>query len=206
MDASIIAEILNLQVLLFMAGGVLIGIGFGSIPGLNTPMALAVVLPLTYGMGTIAAISTLLAVYCGGISGGLISAILLRMPGTAAAVVTTFDGYPMAQKGQAMRALGLGVISSFVGGMFSAFVLMFLTPVLAGVALGFGPWEFFGATALSLSMMSTLVRGDIIKGFIACCLGLLIGTKRRPFSFPFWWYFASSAPLSPTTACLTLGC
>ncbi len=176
MDIGVITEILNLQVLLFMAGGVLIGIGFGSIPGLNTPMALAVVLPLTYGMGTIAAISTLLAVYCGGISGGLISAILLRMPGTAAAVVTTFDGYPMAQKGQAMRALGLGVISSFVGGMFSAIILMFLTPVLADVALGFGPWEFFGATALSLSMMSTLVRGDMVKGFIACALGMLIGT------------------------------
>jgi putative tricarboxylic transport membrane protein len=174
MEASVIAEILNPQVLLFIAGGVLIGIGFGSIPGLNTPMALAVVLPLTYGMNTVAAISTLLAVYVGGISGGLISAILLRMPGTAAAVVTTFDGYPMAQKGHAMRALGLGVISSFIGGMFSAIVLIFLTPVLARVALRFGPWEFFGAVALSLSMVSTLVRGDLVKGFIACSIGLIV--------------------------------
>ncbi len=174
MDASIIAGVLNPQVLLLMMGGTLVGLTFGAIPGLNTPMAVAIVLPLTYGMSTVAAISTLLAVFCSGIAGGLISAILLKIPGTAAAAATVFDGYPMAQKGQPMRALGLGVIASFVGGTFSAFVLMFLTPPLAKIALGFGPWEYFGAIALSLSMVATLVRGSLIKGFITLSIGLLV--------------------------------
>lgn len=162
------------ELLLFMALGVMIGITFGCIPGLNTPMALALILPLTYGMEMIPAISILLAVYCGGLSGGAISAVLLKIPGTAAAITTTFDGYPMAQKGEAMRALSLATIASFIGGMISAVILFFLTGSLSKLALGFGPWEYFGAGLLSLSLVSTLIKGDIINGFIATCIGLLL--------------------------------
>ena len=101
--------------LLFMVAGVAIGIVFGSIPGLSASMAVALMLPLTFSMEASLGMNTLVAVYIGGISGGLISAILLNMPGTASSIATTFDGYPMAQRGEAMRALGIGIVFSFLG-------------------------------------------------------------------------------------------
>jgi putative tricarboxylic transport membrane protein len=174
LNLSIILSILEPQTLLFMVMGVLVGIAFGSIPGLSIAMALAIVLPLTYSMELVPAISTLLAVYCGGLSGGLISAILLKMPGTAAAITTTFDGYPMARKGQGMRAISLALVASLFGGLFSTVALSVLTPLLSKVALGFGPFEYFGAAIFSLSLISTLIKGDIVNGFIACGIGVLL--------------------------------
>ncbi|WP_409967981.1 tripartite tricarboxylate transporter permease [Bengtsoniella intestinalis] len=176
-----------------MALGVLMGLVFGCIPGLNTAMALALALPLTYDMEMFVAISFLLAVYCGGLSGGSISAILLNIPGTAASVTTTFDGYPMAQRGESMRALSLATISSLVGGLISAIILAFLTSSLANFALGFGPWEYFGAALFSLALISTLLDGSILKGMMATCFGVLlamIGTdpivSQSRFTFGFY--------------------
>ena len=105
--------------LLLMAAGVAVGIIFGSIPGLSASMAVALFLPLTFSMSASLGMNTLVAVYIGGISGGLISAILLNMPGTASSIATTFDGYPMAKKGEGMRALGFGIVFSFLGSVFS---------------------------------------------------------------------------------------
>lgn len=162
--------------LVFMIAGVILGIVFGCIPGLNTAMALALALPLTYDMEMITAISFLLAVYCGGLSGGSISAILLNIPGTAASVTTTFDGYPMSQKGESMRALSLAIVSAFLGGIISAIILAFLTSSLASFALSFGSWEYFGAALFSLVLISALVEGSMAKGFIATGVGVLIST------------------------------
>ena len=159
--------------LLFMIAGVAIGIVFGSIPGLSASMAVALMLPLTFSMEASLGMNTLVAVYIGGISGGLISAILLNMPGTASSIATTFDGYPMAQRGEAMRALGIGIVFSFLGSLFSFFVLSFFAPMLADVALKFTPVENFGICFFALTMVAILSSGKMVKGLLAGMLGLV---------------------------------
>lgn len=159
--------------LLFMIAGVAIGIVFGSIPGLSASMAVALMLPLTFSMEASLGMNTLVAVYIGGISGGLISAILLNMPGTASSIATTFDGYPMAQKGEAMKALGVGIVFSFLGSLFSFFILSFFAPMLADVALKFTPVENFGICFFALTMVAILSAGNMIKGLLAGLFGLV---------------------------------
>ena len=179
--------------LLFMIAGVAIGIVFGSIPGLSASMAVALMLPLTFSMEATLGMNTLVAVYIGGISGGLISAILLNMPGTASSIATTFDGYPMAQKGEAMRALGIGIVFSFLGSLFSFFILSFFAPMLADVALKFTPVENFGICFFALTMVAILSSGKRVKGLLAGMLGLVFamvgmapidGTARFTFGMP----------------------
>ena len=114
------------------------GIIFGSIPGLSATMAIALFLPLTYSMTPLMGMTCLVSVYIGGVSGGLISAILLRMLGTPSSVATCFDGYPLTQKGQGMKALGVGIFYSFIGTIFSIIVLILRAPNLATLALKFG--------------------------------------------------------------------
>ena len=181
------------QSLLFMVAGVAIGIVFGSIPGLSASMAVALMLPLTFSMEATLGMNVLVAVYIGGISGGLISAILLNMPGTASSIATTFDGYPMAQKGEAMRALGIGIVFSFLGSLFSFFILSFFAPMLADVALKFTPVENFGICFFALTMVAILSSGNMVKGLLAGMLGLVFsmvgmapidGTPRFTFNMP----------------------
>ena len=159
--------------LLLMAAGVAVGIIFGSIPGLSASMAVALFLPLTFSMTASLGMNTLVAVYIGGISGGLISAILLNMPGTASSIATTFDGYPMAKKGEGMRALGFGIVFSFLGSVFSFIILTFCAPMLADVALKFTPAENFGICLFALTMVAVLASGNMIKGVLAGMLGLI---------------------------------
>ncbi len=159
--------------LLLMIGGVVVGIIFGSIPGLSASMAVALMLPLTFKMSSSLGMNTLVAVYIGGISGGLISAILLNMPGTASSIATTFDGHPMAKKGEAMRALGIGIVYSFLGSIFSFLILTFCAPLLADVALKFTPIENFGICFFALTMVAVLSTGNMVKGLLAGMLGLV---------------------------------
>lgn len=156
--------------------GVVMGIVFGAIPGLNTPIAIALVLPFTYSMDVLPSMALILGIYMGGISGGLITAILLKIPGTVSSVATTLDGYPMASSGRAAEALAIGTFSSFVGGILSCIALMFISPLLSRLALAFGAWEYFGAAFLSLSFVCVLMDGKVIKGFIAVFIGLLLST------------------------------
>lgn len=121
-------SILNVQCVFLIAGGVALGICFGAVPGLSATMAVALCLPITFGMDLIPSMCLLIGLYMGGISGGLISAILLKIPGTASSVATTFDGYPMAARGEAGKALCVGILASFFGGMVSFFILFFLAP------------------------------------------------------------------------------
>ena len=176
--------------LLLMIGGVVIGIIFGSIPGLSASMAVALMLPLTFSMSSSLGMNVLVAVYIGGISGGLISAILLNMPGTASSIATTFDGYPMAQKGEAMRALGVGIVYSFLGSIISFLILTFCAPMLADIALQFTPIENFGICFFALTMVAVLSSGNMVKGLLAGMLGLVFamvgmapidGTRRFTF-------------------------
>lgn len=158
--------------LLFLAAGTALGIVVGAIPGLTASMLIALTLPLTFHMDPVSAVTLLIGEYVGGISGGLITAILLRMPGTPASIVTTFDGYPMAQNNRAERALALGITASVVGGIISWFFLAGMSPSLAKFALQFGPWEYFTLVLMALVMLAVLAQGSLAKGLLAAALGM----------------------------------
>lgn len=157
-----------------IVGGVIGGIVFGAIPGLSAFTALALFLPMTFTMEPVNGISFLIAIYVGGLSGGLIAAILLGIPGTPSSIATCFDGYPMAKRGEAGKALGTAILFSFVGGTFGALVLTYLGPVIAGVALKFGPYEYFGVILFALTTVSGLSAGNINKGLLSCGLGVAL--------------------------------
>ena len=156
--------------------GMAVGIVFGALPGLSATMAIALFLPVTYAMASSDAMTLLMALFIGAISGGLISAILLRIPGTPSSAATCFDGHPMVAKGQAAKALGAGVVFSFLGTIFSTVLLMFLAPQIAKVAINFGPYEFFSIAVFSLTMIATLSSGNMVKGITAGVLGFMFST------------------------------
>ncbi len=136
-----LSAVLDPVALLMMLAGVIVGIIFGAIPGLSATMAVALFLPVTYTLATTQGISLLIGLYIGAISGGLISAMLLRIPGTPSSIATCFDGHPMAQRGEAGKALGIGIFYSFLGGLFSFIALLVIAPPLAKIALKFSPFE-----------------------------------------------------------------
>jgi len=164
------------QNVLAMVVGTVAGIVIGALPGLSATMGIAVLIPLTFGIEPLIALGMIAGIYNGAMYGGAIPAILLRIPGTPAAVATTFDGYPMAQRGDAARALQISCLSSAVGGSASALALMLLAPPLVQVTLLFGPAEYFWVAVFGLASVSVLLGKDPIKGLIAACFGLLIGT------------------------------
>lgn len=170
------ATVMDPFFLLFVLAGTVLGIVFGAIPGLNTPVAIALVLPVTYSLNIPYTCGLLMGVFMGGVSGGLISAILLNIPGTASAIATVLDGHPMAKQGRGADALAIGTFVSFIGGVFSAAVLTCFTPLLSQFALQFGPWEYFGATLFALTLVITLMEGKMIKGVISTLVGLLLAT------------------------------
>ena len=169
---GILSVITSPSCLLLICAGVFIGIIFGSIPGLSAVMAVVLFLPLSFGMTTLNGISLLLGLYIGGISGGLISAILLKIPGTPASVATVFDGGPMADKGEAGKALGVGILTSFVGGLLSIFALMFISPYLAKVTLAFTSAEYFAIAVFALTIISSLSGNSLINGILAGLFGI----------------------------------
>lgn len=160
--------------LLLMLLGTFLGIVVGAIPGLTGTMLISLSLPLTFSMQPMPAIVLLISMYVGSISGGLISATLLRMPGTPASIMTTLDGYPMARSGKAARALGLGVAASFFGGTFSWIVLVLLTRPLADIAARFGPFEKFSLVLMALVLIAAVSQGSLLRGLIAGLLGMLV--------------------------------
>ncbi|MDO6732544.1 tripartite tricarboxylate transporter permease [Marinovum sp. 2_MG-2023] len=159
--------------LMMMFLGVFLGIVVGAIPGLSATMLIALALPMTYLMKDTDAMTLLVSMYVGGISGGLISAILINMPGTPSSIFTTLDGFPMARQGKAARALALGVLSSLVGGVISFVLLLVVAPPLASIALRFGPWEFFAMVMMALVLISSLGGRSFSKGIMAGFLGML---------------------------------
>ncbi len=159
---------------LLMVLGVFLGMIMGAIPGLTATLAVTMALPFTYLMSPSQGLTTLVGIYVGGISGGLIAATLLNIPGTPASLVTCFDGSPMARKGRAADALGLGVFASLIGGLFSAAVLVVVAPTLARAALLFGPWEYFALGIMGYAVIISVCSADLIKGCIAAIIGLLL--------------------------------
>lgn len=165
-------SVMTLEIIILIAAGVALGLVFGSIPGLTATMAVAICLPITYGMDPIAGMSLLMGLYIGGVSGGLIPAILLKLPGTPSSIATTFDGYPMAQKGEAGKAFNYAIVSSFLGGLLSIIVLIMIAPPLGRVALQFGPFEFFAIVVFSLTLIASLSGDSLPKGIMAGLLGI----------------------------------
>lgn len=165
---------LTWQALLAVTVGSVVGVIFGAIPGLTFSMALALLLPFTFGMAATPAIALLMGIYIGGMTGGSVSAILIGIPGTPSAAATVFDGYPMAIKGQASVALGGAVIASVFGGVFSLIVMMMLLEQLAGLAIKFGPVEIFALVLFGLSTICGLGERSIARGLVAGVLGLML--------------------------------
>ncbi|MCX7788105.1 MAG: tripartite tricarboxylate transporter permease, partial [Spirochaetes bacterium] len=173
---SAFSSILSVKILFLVILGTVVGIIFGAIPGLTATMAVALCLPLTFGMGPIEGMAILLSLYIGGISGGLISAILIKIPGTPSSIATTFDGYPLAERGEAGKALGVGIVYSFLGGMVGFLTLFFIAPPLAEVALRFGPYEYFSIAIFSLTLISSLSGKSMVKGLASGLIGVFFAS------------------------------
>ena len=159
-----------------IVAGTLGGVLVGALPGLSSSMAVALLLPLSLYLEPVPAIALLSALYCAGTFGGSITAILINAPGAPPAAATAFDGYPMALKGEAGRALGMAAFASTLGGVFSVIVLLFAAPLLARVAYSFGPAEYFALAVFGLSMLSTIGGDAPLKNLIGGCLGLMLAT------------------------------
>ena len=157
-------------------GGVVWGIFGGALPGISPSIAMALLLPFTYGMEPISAIVLLAAVYVGAEYGGSIPAILIRTPGTNSAIATVLDGFEMNRRGRAGEALGISLVSGLVGGLFGLAVLVLFTEPLARVALAFTPAAYCSLGVLGLSVVASLGGKSLIKGLISAILGLMIAT------------------------------
>jgi putative tricarboxylic transport membrane protein len=171
-------SLLSPEFFLLAAAGSMVGIIFGAIPGMTATMAVAVCLPLTYSLGLHEGLALLLGLYVGGISGGLVPAILLNIPGTPSSITTTFDGHPMAKRGEAERALKICIVSSLVGGLFSALILFLFAPVLSDFAIKFSYVEKFLIIFFALTVIASL-SANMLIGIFSGLIGVflsLIGT------------------------------
>jgi len=162
--------------LLIMFAATFVGMVVGALPGLGTVTALAMVLPFTFILSPAYAIGMLLAIYVSSVFGGAIPAVLINVPGTPQSAATSFEGYPMAQRGDAPSALGWVTVGSALGGIFSATVLMFAAPQLASLALEFGVIETFALIVFSLTTIAWVSAGNPIKGLLAGIIGLTLST------------------------------
>ncbi|MEO5882883.1 MAG: tripartite tricarboxylate transporter permease [Caldimonas sp.] len=156
--------------------GVVLGTVIGALPGLSATMAVAILVPFTFTMSPASGLIALGAIYTGAIYGGSFAAILVNTPGTPSSIATTFDGYPMAKRGDGGLAVTLATIASVVGGLVGAISLLVLAPPLANIALLFGPSEYFWLAIFGLTLISALSVGNTVKGLIGGCLGLLLST------------------------------
>lgn len=160
--------------LLIMFGGTIVGMIFGAIPGLSGAMAIMLMLPVSYAMDSIVAIAFLICIFVGGCSGSCISAILLGIPGQNASIATCFDGYPMAKKGEVVRAMSVALVSNFIGTFPSCLIAMLLSRVIANWAVKLGAWECFSLCFCAITLVVSLSKGKLAKGFLSAGLGLAV--------------------------------
>jgi putative tricarboxylic transport membrane protein len=162
--------------LLYLFAGVMIGMVVGIIPGFGPAAALAVLLPVTFGMEPAGAVIMLAAIYSGAQYGGTITSILLNTPGESSSVASTFDGYPLAQQGRAGPALVMQAVASFIGGTLGVVLITLLAPPFSQLARGFGPPEFFLLVVMGLSTLVVMVGGSWRLGLISALVGFALGT------------------------------
>ncbi|MCL2122925.1 MAG: tripartite tricarboxylate transporter permease [Desulfovibrionaceae bacterium] len=167
---------LDPALIVYLGFGVVFGLFFGVVPGLTATLGVILLIPATYAMSSSAGLAMLIGIYVGGISGGLVSATLIGMPGTPASVATTFDAFPMARKGQAGKALGLGVTASFLGSIVSGFALIGLSPLLARFALSFGPFEYSALFLFGITIIISMAGKSPVKALMATMIGLCLST------------------------------
>ncbi|WP_101845127.1 tripartite tricarboxylate transporter permease [Halobacillus sp. Marseille-P3879] len=172
---GLLVSIQPMNLLWILIGGFL-GTVVGMLPGLGPATAVAVLIPITFGMDPTSALILMASIYYGAMYGGSRSSILLNTPGDGSAIAATFDGYPMSQKGQAGQALTLSAIASLIGGIFAIFGFILLAKPLATFALRFGPAEYFMLMVFTLSAIISLSKGNMVKGFISMSIGLILST------------------------------
>ena len=184
MDAFIssLSILYDPYLLLVILAGTVAGVLVGVLPGLSSTMATALLLPFTVTMEPLPAIALLAALYCAGTYGGSITAILINAPGAPPAAATALDGYPLALKGEAGRALGIATIASSIGGIFSVLVLIVAAPLLARVAYKFGAPEYFALAVFGLSMLASISGKSSVKNLIGGAFGVLISTVGVDFT------------------------
>lgn len=189
------------EVLVFLTIGIIAGLFVGATPGVNDNIAFAVFLPFVFAMDAATALAFMIGIYCASTISGAIPAIVLKVPGTVSSLLTAEDGNAMARKGRGNEAIGIAVTSSVVGGIASALVLIFLTPILAAFALRFGPAENFALGVFAIASVIGMMSGSIFKGILAAAFGLLIamigfhhGTSRYTFGN---FYFFQGIPIVP---------
>ena len=171
-----LTSVLSINNIVAVAFGTGLGLLVGAMPGLSATMAIALLVPVTFVLSPETGISMLASIYMGAMYGGSIAAILIRTPGTPSAAATVLDGYPMAQRGEAGRALGISLTASFVGGIISSIFLLTIAPVLGGVAVMFGPVELFAVAVLGMTIIGSLSQGSAVKGLLSGAIGLLFST------------------------------
>jgi putative tricarboxylic transport membrane protein len=169
-------ELFSIKIILMIIAGLFGGLMTGALPGLTATMAVALLVPFTFAMSPTDGLILLGAIYMACIYGGSFSAILVNTPGTPSSIGTTFDGYPMALRGEGERAILVATYASVYGGIIGVIFLFFLSPPLASVALQFGPPEYFWMAVFGITIISSLASKNIIKGFIGGAIGLLIST------------------------------
>lgn len=200
-----LGQVANLQTVIWMAFGSILGIILGALPGLTATMGIALVMPISFQLPTATGIGLLLAVYCGAVSGASIPAILLGIPGNPNAIATVEDGLRMTQKGKAGQALGGAAIASFIGGIGSLICLIFFSPLIAKATLAFGPAEKTTLAFVGLVIIASVSGKSVLKGLFMGALGMalsMIGTDS--FSGALRIPFASLLGHTPLTKGLDL--
>lgn len=180
----------QMNVLVSIVIGVAMGLIFGAIPGLTAVLAMVLLLPLTYGMDPVQGFSILMGAYVGGITGGLVAATMIGVPGTPASIATTFDAYPMAQRGEGGRALAIGFGASFFGGLLGWLILIFLTPQLGRFARTIGQLDYTAIIIFGFAVVTVTASKNLSKGLLMTCIGATVaaigtdplhGTSRLTF-------------------------
>jgi putative tricarboxylic transport membrane protein len=166
-------EVLTPARLLMITGFSFLGLLCGAMPGISSTMTISLLVSLTYGMSPFNGMLILIAAYTASTYGGSLSATLLNIPGTPAAAATALESYPMALRGEAGRAIGISTLQSFTGGVFGTLILLFSAPLIAELALKFGPWEYFWFSIFGIFVCANLSAGSTIKGLIAGIFGIL---------------------------------
>lgn len=186
--------VFTFRTMYWLAVGVTIGVGVGAIPGLTASTGVALMLPLTFKMDIASALGLLIGLYKGAVYGGSISAISFATPGTPEAAATVYDGYKLMQRGKGKKAILMALYASVTGDTLSDVVTIVVAPLLAGIALKFGPSERFWLMVLAVTLLGALSGRHLIKGMLSAAIGLFVGTiGSDPISavprntFGLWW-------------------
>lgn len=173
--------ILTFKNILWITFGGFFGTIIGMLPGLGPATGIAILLPITFGMDPTTALSTMCAIYFGAMFGGSRSSILINTPGDGGAIASTFDGYPMSRNGKAGEALAISAIASFIGGTIGVILMTFLATPISKIAINFGPPQYFTLMVFALVTTSSISKGNMLKGMLATCLGLMVSTIGADF-------------------------